>query len=259
MYWSGNLISANGGYSTANDAMANEQLVRTAFKTWYNLPVVTKNGQPSSLAIFISYGMASAIYSNAVLSLGDGAGALAFPFTTRDIISHKLSHAFTEQYSNLGVVDQAGAVGEAFGDMTAKAIEFYVTGMNTWNFGADVMKQANVALRYMNTPSKDCGSNQPGNNCSIDNANEYSSALYYQPQYACGVFNRMFYLLNVTPGWNIKKAYDVFVAANMHYWTSTSTFSQAACGVVKATRDAGYNTNDVVTAFKGVAIDASGC
>lgn len=54
-----------------------------------------------------------------------------------------------------------------------------------------------------------------------------------------------------------EKAFEVFVKANQLYWNATSGFDDAACGVVQATDDLGYDSSDVTTAFTKVGVDAS--
>lgn len=58
--------------------------------------------------------------------------------------------------------------------------------------------------------------------------------------YSSGIFNKVFYLIATAPGWNVKKAFDVMAKANMDYWTSTTNFIQAGCGVISAAKDYHY-------------------
>lgn len=257
VFWSGELDRVANGYSTANDALFNSQIVHNMFNTWYHVPVVGENGQPKQVSLILHSKMSGAIYAGGVISLGDSTLWLFHPFTTLDIMSHEFSHGFTEQYSNLGKIGQPGAVAEAFGDATAKAVELFHKGTQSYTFASDVMTQKNESLRYFEQPSKDCGNKQPGDFCSIDHVSQYKSNM--SAQYAAGVFNRAFYNLVTTAGWDIKKGYDVLVDANMHYWTSTSDFNQAACGIVSSARDLSYDANAVVKAFSVVGIDASAC
>jgi vibriolysin len=72
--------------------------------------------------------------------------------------------------------------------------------------------------------------------------------------YSSGVYNKAFYLLASKGGWNTHKAFDVFVRANQMYWTPTSNYNQAACGVVNAASDYGYSISDVESAFSAVGV-----
>jgi pseudolysin len=82
---------------------------------------------------------------------------------------------------------------------------------------------------------------------------------YLDVHFSSGIFNRAYYLLATTPDWNAKKAFDVMVQANVNYWTSTTSFQAAACGVIKATRDYKYDVDAVVKAFSTVGLDTSSC
>ena len=68
------------------------------------------------------------------------------------------------------------------------------------------------------------------------------------------MYNRAFYLLAKSTGWNTRKAFEVFVDANRFYWTETSTFDQGACGVIKSAQNRSLPTTDVVNAFKTVGV-----
>ena len=77
------------------------------------------------------------------------------------------------------------------------------------------------------------------------------------PHYSSGVYNKAFYLLSITNGWTIDKAYQVMLDANMFFWTANSTFGDGACGVIQAAQKRNYNVTDVVNAFKGVDVACS--
>ena len=49
-------------------------------------------------------------------------------------------------------------------------------------------------------------------------------------------------------------AFDVFVKANQHYWTSSAKYTDGAKGVRDAALDLGYPADDVVAAFAKVDI-----
>jgi Zn-dependent metalloprotease len=178
---------------------------------------------------------------------GDGLNTF-YPLTSLGVGAHEISHGFTSQHSNLTYEKQSGGLNESFSDMAAQAAEFYSTGHNTWEIGPEIFK-ANGALRYMADPSKD--------GHSIGNAKDYNDSL--NVHYTSGVFNKLFYLLGTTKDWDTRKAFDVMVNANMHYWTASSTFADAACGAVKAAKDLHYDVAAVTDASNGVGIDTSHC
>ena len=77
--------------------------------------------------------------------------------------------------------------------------------------------------------------------------------------HSSGVYNHFFYLLANTKDWDTHKAFNVMVQANANYWTSSATFETAACGVISATKDYGYDLTAVESALKKVKIDTSKC
>ena len=72
---------------------------------------------------------------------------------------------------------------------------------------------------------------------------------------ASGIFNKAFYTLANSPGWDIRKAFGVFFAANALYWHPDSQFHDAACDVKASACDLGYDVDDVARAFRSVGIE----
>lgn len=117
-------------------------------------------------------------------------------------------------------------------------------GENDWMVGKDIFKE-DGALRYMDDPSRD-GS-------SINHAQDYFDGL--NVHYSSGVFNKAFYHLATTDGWDTKKAFELFVLANQIYWSQNSDFWEGACGVKSAATDLGYDASAVVNAFGIVGVE----
>jgi len=254
-YWDGDLDAVNGGYSPANDALYIGQVIRDMYQKWYKLPVLAENGKPMMLKLNVHakdmWGqvMENAFFlaMNSEMYFGDGI-KMFYPLTSLGVGAHEISHGFTSQHSNLTYQKQSGGLNESFSDMAAQAAEFYSTGKNSWQIGPEIVK-GEGALRYMDDPTKD--------GHSIDNMKDYTDSL--NVHYTSGVFNKVYYLIGSAKEWDARKAFDVMVKANMDYWTANSTFADAACGVVKATKDYKYDVDVVVDAFKGVGIDTSKC
>jgi Zn-dependent metalloprotease len=178
---------------------------------------------------------------------GDGL-SMFYPLTSLGVGAHEVSHGFTSQHSQLVYQHQSGGLNESFSDMAAQAAEFYSTGRNSWSLGEDIIKGAGV-LRYMDEPTKD--------GRSISHIKNYSDGL--DVHFTSGIFNKAFYLLGTSSNWDTRKAFDVMVKANMHYWTSTTSFADAACGVMKATQDYKNDTETVVQAMNAVGIATDRC
>jgi Zn-dependent metalloprotease len=228
------------------------------YEFWYGVPLVSINGNPSVLKIKVHEQYANAFERDNQIDLGDG-DKTYYPWTSVPIIAVASSYVFTTQHSNLAWVaegNQTGGLRIAFGDMASQAAQYYLYGKNDWKVGGEIYKN-DGALRYLDWPSKDCGTNKPGNSCSINHMNDYNAGqLMY---YTSGIFDRAFYLIATAPGWDVKKAFAVMVQANMHYWISNTQFFDGACGVIHATKDYGYNVDSVVQAFNAVGLDTRTC
>jgi PKD repeat protein len=75
--------------------------------------------------------------------------------------------------------------------------------------------------------------------------------------YSSGVYNKAFWKLATTAGWDTPKAFKVFARANALYWTASSTFNQGACGVETAATDLGFTKADVTSAFTLVGVSCA--
>jgi vibriolysin len=231
--------AVNGAYSPLNDAHYFGGVIFNMYKDWYNTAPLT-----FQLEMRVHYGRSyeNAFWDGRAMSFGDGASYF-HPLVSLDVSAHEVSHGFTEQNSGLEYSAQSGGINEAFSDMAGEAAEFYMRGSNDWKVGYDIVKGAG-ALRYMDDPTQD--------GRSIGDAADYTSGM--DVHYSSGVYNKAFYLLASKGGWNTHKAFDVFVRANQMYWTPTSNYNQAACGVVNAASDYGYSISDVESAFSAVGV-----
>lgn len=279
-YWDDAQNKRNEGYSPDNDALFIGHVVQKLYHEWYGIPaLVDDDGSPMQLVMRVHdiWMSNNAYWDGRAMTFGDG-GSKYYPFTILNIGAHEISHGFTQQHSDLVYKGQSGGLNESFSDMAGAAANYYAYGKNNWQLGLEIVKDtAGTPFRFMDKPSKDCGGEAPGHFCSIDNASQYAKGqdLYcdwlkdpfcmnpkvgpLDVHHSSGVFNRAFYLLATTAGWNTHKAFDVMVKANQDYWTSTTTFQEAACGVLKATKDLKYDTAAVKNALKKVGLSSSSC
>tara|TARA_R110000868_G_scaffold33367_6_gene121259 strand:- start:1202 stop:2860 length:1659 start_codon:yes stop_codon:yes gene_type:complete len=263
VFWNNTRDEANGGYSPADDALYAGSIVQSLYKQWIGVPMlVAADGKPMTLKMYVHYldynePMENAEWDpvNNVVHLGDGAEVL-YPLTSLGVVAHEVSHGFTQQHSNLVYDHQSGGMNESFSDMAAIAAEEFATGHHAWEIGPEIFKENNQALRYMDQPSKDCANAAPGY-CSIDHVSAYTNSL--NVHYTSGIYNRVFYLLSTSEGWDVRQAFVVMTQANAHYWTANTTYLQGACGVMKATADYQYDNTAVVQAFSKVGIDVKQC
>lgn len=257
IYWSGDKDKVNDGYSPSNDALFGGLVIKNMYHDWYGVPVLKgRDGKPMMLNMVVHARMDNAYWDGSQMTFGDGISYF-YPLTSLGVAAHEISHGFTEQNSHLEYSAQSGGMNEAFSDMAAQGAEYFAYGKNSWQIGPEIFKAANEALRYMDKPSKDCKGSKPGNWCSIDDASQYKSGL--DVHYSSGVYNRLFYLIGTSDGYNVKKAFDLMVKANQAYWTSTSTFSEGACGILSAAKDLSYDTAAIKTALDVVKVKYDKC
>lgn len=232
----------NGAFSPLNDAHYFGNVVFNMYQGWFSLRPISQ-----TLYMKVHYGSAyeNAFWDGSAMHFGDGASTF-YPLVSLDVSAHEVSHGFTEQNSGLVYSAQSGGINEAFSDMAGEAAEYFMKGTNDWLVGSDIFK-ASGALRYMKNPPQD--------GRSIGHASNYTSGMDVHP--SSGVYNKAFYLLASSTGWNTRKAFEVMVDANRLHWTANSTFNQGACGVEKAATSRGYAVADVTTAFAAVGVNCT--
>jgi PKD repeat protein len=233
----------NGAYSPLNDAHYFGGVIYNMYQAYIGKAPLTFQ---LAMKVHYSSNYENAFWDGAAMTFGDGASTF-YPLVSLDVSSHEVSHGFTEQNSNLTYSGMSGGINEAYSDMAGEAAEYFMKGSNDWKVGADIFK-GNGALRYMDNP--------PLDGSSIDNASQFTSSM--DVHYSSGVYNKAFYLLATKAGWNTQKAFQVFARANDLYWTASSTFNQAACGVETAATDLGFVKADVTAAFTSVGVSCSG-
>jgi Zn-dependent metalloprotease len=232
--------SINGAFSPINDAFVFGNVVFQLYKDWFNTaPLKFK----MSMNVHYDTAYENAFWDGTGMFFGDGA-SMFYPLVSVDVTGHEVSHGFTEQNSGLTYDGQSGGINEAFSDIAGEATEFYLRGKNDFVVGAEIFKKAGEALRYFSDPPKD------GN--SIGNAKDYYDGL--DVHYSSGVYNKAFYLLATTKGWDTKKAFSAFVKANQHYWTPSTDYVTGAQGVLSAAKDLSFNDADVIAAFATVGV-----
>jgi Zn-dependent metalloprotease len=233
----------NGAYAPLNDAHHFGGVVFNMYNAWVGAPPLTFQ---LTMRVHYSSNYENAFWNGSSMTFGDGATTF-YPLVSLDVSAHEVSHGYTEQNSGLVYSGMSGGMNEAFSDMAGEAAENFNAGSNDFLVGAEIFK-SNGALRYMNNPPQD--------GRSIDHASDFTSSM--DVHYSSGVYNKAFYNLATTAGWNTEMAFRVMARANQLYWTSNSTFNNGACGVIDAATDLGYDSSDVVTAFGAVGVTCGG-
>jgi len=229
----------NGAYSPLNDAHYNGGVVFDMYQEWFGLPPLTFQ---LALKVHFGSGYDNAYWNGTSMVFGDG-GSMFYPLVDLNIVSHEVSHGFTEQNSNLVYNGQSGGINEAFSDIAGEAAEYYSNGSVDWLIGAAITKNM-TALRYFENPALD--------GFSIGHADNYFNGI--DVHFSSGVFNRAYYLIANSEGWSPRKAFEIFVHANRFYWGPLTQFESGACGVLSATDDLGYDKKIVIGAFANVGV-----
>ena len=229
----------NGAYSPLNDAHYFGNLVFDMYQEWFGLAPLTFQ---LALKVHFGEGYENAYWDGQSMVFGDG-GTFFYPLVDSNVVSHEVSHGFTEQNSNLFYYGQSGGINEAFSDIAGEAAEYYLRGSVDWLIGAAITKNS-TALRYFIDPTQD--------GVSIGNAADYQQGM--DVHHSSGVFNRAYYLIASADGWNPQAAFSLFVHANRFYWEPTTNFEDGSCGVLSAATDLGYDKRPVLYAFAEVGV-----
>ena len=233
----------NGAYSPLNDAHYFGGVVFNMYNAYIAKPPLT-----FQLVMKVHYGTnyENAFWDGSSMTFGDGYTTF-YPLVGLDVASHEVSHGFTAQNSNLTYSGKSGGINEAYSDIAGEAAEYYMRGTNDFKVGYDITKGTG-ALRYMYNPPLD----------GVSVANTLNYYVGQDVHYSSGIYNKAFYNLATTAGWNTKKAFQVFARANDLYWTASTTFHQGVCGVQTAAADYGYTVANVTAAFSAVGATCGG-
>lgn len=232
----------NGAYSPLNDAHYFGNVVFNMYNDYVGVAPLTFQLQ---MRVHYSNSYENAFWDGSAMTFGDGKSTF-YPLVSLDVSAHEVSHGFTEQNSGLVYSGKSGGLNEAFSDMAGEAAEYFMKGTNDWLVGQEIFKGTG-ALRYMNDPTKD--------GRSIGHQNDYTSGM--DVHHSSGVYNKAFYLLATTPGWDTKKAFQVMARANRLYWTASTNWDVAGNGVMDAACDLGFEPNDVKAALAAVGVTSN--
>ena len=181
-------------------------------------------------------------------SAADGRFAHA---TSLDMIAHETGHALLTWNSTIGYgINDTAAIQEAFADLTAVLVrnEFYkkLQAGGEQNFiESDAHQQLssdgnfyyavawdkfvhNRALRYLYSPRTD--------GKSIDDWRDIETKTP-GPHYQAGIFNRFFYRLSISEGWDIAKTFRLTMKAAQSCFVENTTFEHAAFCLIDAAEE----------------------
>ncbi len=206
-----------------------------------------------------------------VWSWGSGWNSLA---GCPDVIAHEWGHAITDSESDLVYQLESGALNESFSDMIGAAFEWAHPTYDTpdWGMGENG-RTTGVAFRDMENPHNNgdpdfYGTSDPYwidvEGCSPSYLNDYCGV-----HTNSGVGNKWFVLLSdggvhhsvTVTGIGVQDAILIAYEANVNYWTSNSTYHEAALGTISAANDldpSGAWAMQVSNAWNAVGVSTPG-
>jgi hypothetical protein len=222
------------GDAAINDAHGFAEVTLNMLRDWMGQNSIDDRG--FSIRSRVHYGRQyeNAFWDGVQMTYGDGRSTFHPLSGDIDVVSHEINHGYTEFHSSLIYSGMSGGMNESFSDVAGTVAEYYSEGEGAdWDLGRDIFR-GDQALRYM------CDPRQDGR--SINHASQYRNGM--DVHFSSGVGNRAFCLSarrlatgspDGTPTVeSVKRAGQVWYAANASYWTRSSTFTQACQGVMDA-------------------------
>ena len=230
-----------------------------AYNVFWGRDSYDNAGAPLISTVHYSTNYCNAFWNGTQMVYGDGnASQNCLPLArSLDVTAHELTHAVTENESNLVYSGEPGGMNEAFSDIFGAFVEAWVDGgkngttlavsANTWLVGEDILPPF---LRKMNDPAADGASRD-----------EWTSGIGgIDVHYSSGPPNLAFYLLSQggthprgkttinVPGIGMEKAIRIFYKAQVDYLTSSSNFAAVRTATEQAATALGYDqaTKDAV-------------
>jgi Zn-dependent metalloprotease len=257
--------------SAAVDAHYGAAMTWDFYKNTFGRTGIRNDGVAAYSRVHYGSGYENAFWDDSCfcMTYGDGGSTLK-PLVALDVAGHEMSHGVTAATDGLDYTGDAGGLNESTSDVMGTMVEFYAANANDpgdYYIGEKIMKDGTY-LRRMDNPSADGGSV----NCWS------TSTKNLDPHYSSGVGNHLFYMLaegtgsktigglphsatscngTTLTGIGRANAAAIWYRAMTTYWTSTTTYPQAANGMVKAAKDlygaSSTQCTATVAAWKGVS------
>lgn len=193
---------------------------------------------------------------NGQIVYGDGAPGRSIAMSAAlDIVAHEVSHGVTEKSSGLVYQTQSGALNEAFSDIMGAAVEHHYRPdpVKNWTHSEDAY--GGKALRDFKNPraGANIGVELPRHMkeyvtlpLTTDNGGVHvNSAIPYHTAYlmTMGGTNEVS-KINVPRGIGWENLAKVWYRANTRYFTTTTSFVEAAKGTLTAAKDLALSAED---------------
>lgn len=234
----------NGSFGYNNDALFGGSAFVNMMQSWYG-----EDALPFKLIQRTNFNQdyANAYWDGSKMTYGNG-GNTFHHMGTFGVIGHEVAHGYTQFHSNLAYYNQSGGINESFSDMAGEALKYYILGENDFIVGSLLKKNSGFMRNMMNPPA---------DGYSIDHVSRYYNGI--DVHHSSGVYNKAFYLLATTDGWDTRKAFEVFLIANRDYWRPNDDYQSAGNGVCQAVNFLGYDGDAVEAALNEVGVNPNGC
>ncbi|QSQ22339.1 M4 family metallopeptidase [Pyxidicoccus parkwayensis] len=265
-------VARTEGQAPVADAVVNTNYdhlgtVYNCYSTLFGRDSINGTGAMLISSVHYSNNYVNAFWDGTQMVYGDGDGVNASNLANSlDVTAHELTHAVTENESDLIYSGESGGLNESLSDIFGAVCEWYADGRGPispryWIVGDDVWTPSipNDGLRYMDDPVKD--------GASLDYYPNYGSGV--DVHYSSGISNLAFYMLSqggthprgrttqVVAGIGIEKAARIFYKANTDLLLPSSGFESAKIATEQAATQLGYDAATVASvsnAWKAVGV-----
>jgi len=248
-YVEGSSTTGDNGQTAAVDAMYGMTQSWDFYKNVFGRNGIDDEGTATFSRVHFGSGYDNAFWSDSCFCMTYGDGSWFSTLTALDVAGHELSHGVCSRTANLDYFGESGGLNEANSDIFGTLIEFYArnaSGIGIGDTGGNFTigeQLSAVPLRYMYKPSLDGTS-----------PNAWCPNLgTYDVHYSSGPMNRCFYFMSRgattdgdtqssflpegMPGIGNDRAAAIWYRTLTTYLTSTSNYSNARAGAIRAAID----------------------
>lgn len=237
--------------TAAADAQYGTNVTWDYFKNIHGRNGIWNDGKGAWNRVHYGNAYVNAFWDGSKMTYGDGDGTNYGPLVSLDVAGHEMTHGVTENSANLTYSGESGGLNEATSDVFGSLVEAHAANTNDaadYYIGEEFDLAQGDGFRRMDKPSSDgnsvdCWSSGVGN---------------LDVHYSSGVGNHAFYLLaegsgaktiggkphnsptcngSTVTGIGSAKAGKIWYRALTTYWTSSTNYSQARAGMLKAATD----------------------
>ncbi|XP_059152465.1 uncharacterized protein LOC131938452 [Physella acuta] len=229
----------NGAVSPLMDGFFYVTQGQRMLEFWYNYTKL--RNPPVKVGVHYGVALANSYMKEDLLLFGDGDFKDTSYATAPDMVAHELAHMIMQKDSDINQRNSTGPIAgirEAFADIFAKTVEFYIFGMFEWTL-ASWLHEDGQPIRSLELPPM----------LTVDDLVHSDSE-----HYSGGVFARVFYRMAKMFG--IRATTECLLYANTFYWYGVNdTYESISCTILQAAYFVGLNMYEINNYNKIVKID----